>query len=123
MPTVAAKRRIVNVTSVGVHTGGYEVSSAPDEASKAAVANLTRTLARHGAPAVLVNSVAPGAVRTRMMLEESPPAVLAELEGDIPLGRMAEPAEIAALVGFLASAQNTYASGAAFDLNGGLAMA
>lgn len=115
--------RIVNLTSVGVHTGGYSLSSAAYEASKAAVANLTKTLARHGAPrGILVNAVAPGATRTRMLTGETPAPVLAALEADTPLGRLAEPDEIAAAVEFLASSGNTYASGATFDVNGALAM-
>jgi NAD(P)-dependent dehydrogenase (short-subunit alcohol dehydrogenase family) len=42
---------------------------------------------------------------------------------DIPLRRLAEPAEVAVVVAFLASERNTYASGASFDVNGGVAMA
>lgn len=115
--------RIVNVTSVGVHTGGYRPTSALYEASKAAVANLTKTLARYGAErGVLINSVAAGAMRTRMLTDETPPEVLAEIEADIPLGRLAEPGEIAEVIAFLASERNTYAAGASFDVNGGIAM-
>jgi 3-oxoacyl-[acyl-carrier protein] reductase len=115
--------RIVNVTSVGVHTGGYRPTSALYEASKAAVANLTKTLARYGAErGVLINSVAAGAMRTPMLTDETPPEVLAEIEADIPLGRLADPGEVAQAIAFLSSERNTYATGACFDLNGGLAM-
>lgn len=114
--------RVVNVTSVGVHTGGYRVTSALYEASKAAVANLTKTLGRYGADrGVLVNSVAVGAMRTRMMTDDTPPDILARIEQDTPLGRMAEPREAAEVIAFLASDRNTYAVGACFDVNGGLA--
>ena len=116
--------RIVNLTSVGIHTGGYSLTSAVYESTKAAIHNLTKTLARSlTSKGILVNSVAPGGMRTRMILDETPPAVLNDVMRDIPLGRLAEPAEVAEVVAFLASEQNAYASGASFDVNGGLAMA
>jgi NAD(P)-dependent dehydrogenase (short-subunit alcohol dehydrogenase family) len=115
--------RIVNLTSVGIHTGGYSLTSAVYECTKAAIHNLTKTLARSLAPkGILVNSVAPGGMRTRMILDETPPAVLESVMADIPLRRLAEPAEVAEVIAFLASDRNTYASGASFDVNGGVAM-
>jgi NAD(P)-dependent dehydrogenase (short-subunit alcohol dehydrogenase family) len=115
--------RIVNVTSVGVHTGGYSLTSAVYETTKAGIGNLTKTLARSLAPdGVLVNSVAPGAMRTRMILDETPADVIEAVERDIPVRRLAEPVEVAQVVAFLASERNTYVTGAAFDANGGLAM-
>jgi NAD(P)-dependent dehydrogenase (short-subunit alcohol dehydrogenase family) len=116
--------RIVNLTSVGIHTGGYSLTSAVYECTKGAIHNLTKTLARSLAPkGVLVNSVAPGAMATRMILDETPPEVLKEVEADIPIRRLAEAREVAEVVAFLASDANTYASGASFDVNGGVAMA
>jgi NAD(P)-dependent dehydrogenase (short-subunit alcohol dehydrogenase family) len=116
--------RIVNLTSVGVHTGGYRLTSAVYEATKAGVGNLTKTLARALASnGILVNSVAPGAMRTRMILDETPADVLEEVARDIPLGRLGEPLEVAEVVVFLASDRNTYVTGATFDANGGLIMA
>jgi NAD(P)-dependent dehydrogenase (short-subunit alcohol dehydrogenase family) len=115
--------RIVNLTSVGVHTGGYSLTSAVYEASKGAIENFTKTLARALAPkGILVNSVAPGAMKTRMILDETPAEVLAEVERDIPLGRLADPSEVAEAVAFLASDRNTYMTGARVDVNGGVAM-
>jgi NAD(P)-dependent dehydrogenase (short-subunit alcohol dehydrogenase family) len=116
--------RIVNVTSVGIHTGGYSLTSAVYECTKGAIHNLTKTLARSlGEKGILVNSVAPGGMLTRMILDETPKDVLAGVMQDIPLRRLAEPAEVAEVVAFLASERNTYASGASFDVNGGVAMA
>lgn len=116
--------RIVNVTSVGIHTGGYSLTSAVYECTKGAIHNLTKTLARSlGEQGILVNSVAPGGMLTRMILDETPKEVLDGVMQDIPLRRLAEPAEVAAFVAFLASERNTYASGASFDVNGGVAMA
>jgi NAD(P)-dependent dehydrogenase (short-subunit alcohol dehydrogenase family) len=115
--------RIVNVTSIGVHTGGYSLTSAVYEATKGAVANFTKTFARYAAPrGVLINSVAPGGMRTPMLTAETPPELLATVERDIPVGRLAEPHEVAGLVAWLASDRNTYASGASFDVNGGVVM-
>ena len=115
--------RIVNVTSVGVHVGGYSMTSAVYESSKGAVMVFSKTLARYGASrGILVNCVAPGGMRTRMLTADTPAELLAEVERDIPVGRLAEPAEIAALVVHLASDANTYASGATFDVNGGVVM-
>jgi acetoacetyl-CoA reductase len=116
--------RIVNLTSIGIHTGGYSLTSAVYEATKGAIHNFTKTLARSLAPqGILVNSVAPGGMLTRMILDETPPDVLAGVMADIPVRRLAEPAEVAEVVAFLASDRNTYASGASFDVNGGAAMA
>jgi NAD(P)-dependent dehydrogenase (short-subunit alcohol dehydrogenase family) len=116
--------RIVNVTSVGIHTGGFSLTSAVYECTKAAIHNLTKTLARSLAPSgILVNSVAPGGMLTRMLLDETPPAVLEAVAREIPLGRLADPAEVAELIVFLTSDRCSYASGASFDVNGGLAMA
>lgn len=115
--------RIVNVTSIGVHTGGYSLTSAVYEATKAAIGNFTRTFARYGAPrGVLVNSVAPGGMLTPMLTVETSPEVLAEVEKDIPVGRLAEPREVAMVVAHLASPDNSYAAGATFDVNGGVVM-
>jgi NAD(P)-dependent dehydrogenase (short-subunit alcohol dehydrogenase family) len=115
--------RIVNVTSVGIHTGGYSLTSAVYESTKAAIHNLTKTLARSLAPkGILVNSVAPGGMATRMILDETPADVLQGVMQDIPLRRLAEPKEVAEVIAFLASDRNTYASGASFDVNGGSAM-
>lgn len=116
--------RIVNVTSVGIHTGGYSLTSAVYESTKGAIHNFTKTLARSLAPkGILVNSVAPGGMLTRMILDETPPEVLEGVMADIPLRRLAEPAEVGEVIAFLASDRNTYASGASFDVNGGVAMA
>ena len=62
--------RIVNVTSTGVYEGGFTMTSALYEASKGAVAVLTKMLSRHGAgDGILVNTVCPGGMRTGMLLE------------------------------------------------------
>jgi NAD(P)-dependent dehydrogenase (short-subunit alcohol dehydrogenase family) len=126
MPDMAKRGwgRIVNVTSTGVYEGGFTMTSAVYEASKGAVAVLTKMLARHGAPdGILVNTVCPGGMRTRMLIEETPPELLAKAEREmIPLRRLAEPREVGEIVAWLVSERNTYATGAEFDVTGGLAL-
>ncbi len=126
MPDMAARRwgRIVNVTSTGVYEGGFTMTSAVYEASKGAVAVLTKMLSRHGAPdGILVNTVCPGGMRTRMLLEETSPELVAKAEREmIPLRRLAEPVEVARIVAWLVSELNSYATGAEFDITGGIAL-
>lgn len=115
--------RIVNVTSTGVYAGGMNMTSAVYESSKGSVAVLTKMFAKAGAPhGVLVNSLCPGGMRTQMLTKDTPEEVLRQVEGLIPLGRLAEPVEVARMIAWLASDENSYATGATFDINGGLVM-
>ena len=126
MPDMASRGwgRIVNVTSTGVYEGGFTMTSALYEGSKGAVAVLTKMLSRHGAAdGILVNSVCPGGMRTRMLTEETAPELVARAEREmIPLRRIADPVEIARMCVWLVSEENTYATGAEFDITGGLAL-
>ena len=126
MPDMASRGwgRIVNVTSTGVYEGGFTMTSALYEASKGAVAVLTKMLSRHGAgDGILVNTVCPGGMRTGMLLNETSPELVAKAEREmIPLHRIADPAEIGRMIAWLVSDQNTYATGAEFDITGGLAL-
>jgi NAD(P)-dependent dehydrogenase (short-subunit alcohol dehydrogenase family) len=126
MPDMASRGwgRIVNVTSTGVYEGGFTMTSAVYESSKGAVAVLTKMLSRHGAPdGILVNTVCPGGMRTRMLLEETSPELVAKAEREmIPLRRLAEPVEVARIIAWLVSDQNSYATGAEFDITGGIAL-
>jgi len=85
-------------------------------ASKAAQLGLMKTLATEFAPqGILVNAITPGAVATRMV-----PAEYHEAErAVIPLGRLAEPAEIASVVAFLASDEASFITGQVIAANGG----
>lgn len=116
--------RVVNVTSTGVYEGGFTMTSSLYEASKGAVAVLTKMFAKHGAAhGILVNSLCPGGMRTRMLLEQTPSELIERAEQElIPLGRLAEPDEMAAMIRWLVSEQNSYATGAEFDVTGGLAI-
>jgi 3-oxoacyl-[acyl-carrier protein] reductase len=115
--------RIVNVTSTGVYEGGMNMTSALYEASKGAVSVFTKMFAKWGAAkGILVNTVCPGGMRTAMLMDATPPDVVRAVEQRIPLGRLADPVEVAQAVAFLVSDAASYTTGATFDINGGLVM-
>ncbi|HEV8355072.1 MAG TPA: SDR family oxidoreductase, partial [bacterium] len=109
---------IVNMVSIRGLIGGTSTAYA---ASKGGLVALTKTLARNLAPAVRVNAVAPGFVDTAMndhlTIEQR-----AKISEQIPLGRFAEPEEIAQTVVFLASPRASYVTGQTWVLDGGLTM-
>ncbi|MCB1955919.1 MAG: 3-oxoacyl-ACP reductase FabG [Rhodocyclaceae bacterium] len=113
--------RIVNITSVVGSSGN--AGQANYAAAKAGVAGMSRALARElGSRGITVNCVAPGFIDTDMtkaLPEESRVA----LQGQIALGRLGAPSEIAAAVGFLASPGASYVTGTTLHVNGGMYMA
>jgi NAD(P)-dependent dehydrogenase (short-subunit alcohol dehydrogenase family) len=89
-------------------------------AAKAGLHNLTATLAMEWAPEVRVNCIAIGPVRTEYTEESwGGEAGLAEVAAVIPLGRLAEPKDVADLCLFLVSPAARYITGATIDLQGG----
>jgi meso-butanediol dehydrogenase / (S,S)-butanediol dehydrogenase / diacetyl reductase len=88
-------------------------------ATKAGVIELTRSMALELAPKVRVCAVAPGYVLTPMQRAEYSDAMLAEVNGKIPLGRHAKPEEIAGLFAYLASEDAAFATGQVFTMDGG----
>jgi NAD(P)-dependent dehydrogenase (short-subunit alcohol dehydrogenase family) len=118
--------RIVNVTSV--HATNSERGAIAYDAAKGGLDAATRTLALElGAAGVLVNSIAPGFVRTRMSFARGEDELETDwfrdgylASGRIPIGRAAEPDEVAATVSHLVSADNTYITGARIGVDGGL---
>ena len=88
-------------------------------ATKAGVIELTRSMALELAPRVRVCAVAPGYVLTPMQRAEYTDAMLAEVNGKIPLGRHAAPEEIAGLFAYLASDDAAFATGQVFTMDGG----
>lgn len=120
-PMIAAKwGRIINFSSLAAYTGGFQPqTSVAYAATKGAVLTMTRSLSRLLAPHnVLVNAIAPGGVRTPMAATLSESA-LAAYARNVPLGRLAEPEEVAATALFLASDHASYITGAVIDVNGG----
>jgi 3-oxoacyl-[acyl-carrier protein] reductase len=115
--------RIVNLTSSGVYTGGHNMTSAPYEATKGAVSVFTKMFAKHAAAnGILVNAVCPGGMRTRMREQGTPPEVVDEINKQIPLQRTSDPVEVARMVVWLCGDENSYATGATFDIVGGRVM-
>ncbi len=88
-------------------------------ATKAGVIELTKSMALELAPKVRVNAVAPGYVLTSMQRAEYTDEMLAAVNQKIPLRRHAQPAEIAALFAFLASAEASYVTGSVYAIDGG----
>ncbi len=113
--------RIVNVSSTGGRTGGI-FNATVYSASKAGIMSMTKAFGRHFAPdGILVNCIAPGSVNTRLMANLSAASLENAISG-VPLKRLADPAEIAQVIVFLASDRNTYMTGATVDVNGGAVM-
>ena len=112
-------RGIVNFTSQAAKTGGLLIG-APYSAAKAAVLCLTKTLAGEFAgEGIRVNAVAPGIIDTPFL--DLVPGIR-ERATQLPLGRAGDPAEVAAVVSFLLSADASYLTGEIVDVNGGLFM-
>ncbi|MCC6191408.1 MAG: 3-oxoacyl-ACP reductase FabG [Anaerolineales bacterium] len=109
--------RIINTASVSALGN---IGQANYAASKAGVIGLTKTLALEWARfGILVNAVAPGAVNTRMTAA-IPDGIRSALVERIPLKRMAEPEEIAAVHAFLAGDDAGYLTGQVLWVDGGL---
>lgn len=119
--TKARWGRIVNITSVVGSMGNPGQSNYA--ASKAGAEGFSRALAREiGSRSVTVNCVAPGFIdtdMTRELTEDQKNLML----GQIPLGRLGAPEEIAALVGFLCGEEAGYITGETLHINGGMYMA
>ena len=115
--------RIINISSI--HEDWPMPGNAPYCLAKGGVRMLTRTagveLAPHG---ITVVGVAPGAVHTPIdEVTLSDPVAKARLESAIPLGRVAEPEEIARLVAFLASDEASYGTATTYVADGGMMQA
>ena len=112
--------RIINITSVVGASGN--AGQANYAAAKAGVAGMARALARElGSRNITVNCIAPGFIATDMTAE-LPEAQKAALLGQIPLGRLGTPEEIAHAVAFLASPLAGYITGTELHVNGGMYM-
>ena len=122
MRTMMKKRwgRIINVSSVVGFVGNSgQVNYA---AAKAGMTGLTKSIARELAGRnITVNGVAPGYIVTDMT-EGLAEEVQEALKGQIPMGVLGTPADVAAAVGFLASPDSQYMTGQTLHVNGGMYM-
>lgn len=113
--------RIINLSSV--FSNVTKPGRAAYSASKSGLNGLTRTaaveLAKHG---ILVNAVCPGYVETAMTTQNNTPADIEAIKKAIPVGRMADPREIAELVEYLCSERNTYLTGQMITIDGGFSL-
>jgi 3-oxoacyl-[acyl-carrier protein] reductase len=116
----ARKGRIVSITSVVGLTGNP--GQANYAAAKAGIIGFTKSLAREvGSRGITANAIAPGFIDTDMTRALAE-AQRAALNAQIPLGRLGQPADIAAAVAFLCSADAAYITGETLNVNGGMYM-
>ena len=112
--------KIVNMTSVVGVTGN--AGQATYSASKAGVIGFTKTCAKELASrGITVNAIAPGFIHTDMT-DVLPDKVKDAMVHTIPLGRMAEPDEVAAVAAFLVSDMSSYITGQVINVDGGMVM-
>jgi NAD(P)-dependent dehydrogenase (short-subunit alcohol dehydrogenase family) len=124
--------QIINVSSVIGETGN--IGQVNYAASKSGLFGLTKSLAKEAVfqlsraqrpvgdgIGLTVNAVTPGFIATDM-LASTPDKVLDRIRGQIPVGRLGKPEEIARVVGFLAADQSAYITGQIWAVNGGLDM-
>src|SRR5215218_3122393 len=118
--TKARSGRIINITSVVGLIGNAGQSNYA--AAKAGIIGFTKSTAREMASrGITVNAIAPGFIETELTDVLGDDARKAILEG-IPLGRLGQPADVAALVCFLASDAAAYITGQTFTVDGGMVM-
>ncbi len=111
--------RIVNIASMAGRATST-LGGAHYTAAKAGVLGLSRHLAREWAPDnITVNAVSPGIVDTPMVRDATDDSRREAIRASIPLKRLADPAEIAALVCFLVSDEAAYITGTNVDIHGG----
>jgi len=111
--------RIVNIASIAGKEGNP--NAVPYSAAKAGVIGLTKAIAKEVATqGVLVNAVTPAVIETDILKQVTDEHV-AYMTSRIPMGRVGQPEEVAALVGFLCSESVSFSTGAVFDISGGRA--
>lgn len=109
--------KILNIVSRAAHRG--ELTFADYGASKAALTNLTKSIARSCAKdGIVAIAIAPGFIETDMAAPDLETRG-AEIAAEVPLGYVGKPEEVASIVAFFASDAANYANGATIDVNGG----
>ena len=119
-PHLGSGGRIVNVSSTAAENGGGPGAGAY-AAAKAGLIGLTRATAKElGSKGVTVNAIAPGFIGdTPFHATFSSPEAAGSHGGPDALGRAGDPADVAAVVAFLASPESGYLTGTVSDVNGG----
>jgi 3-oxoacyl-[acyl-carrier protein] reductase len=111
--------RIVNIASIAGKEGNPNLAAY--SASKAAVIGLTKSVGKELATeGILVNSIAPAVISTPIN-QKTDPKVLEYMIAKIPMSRVGQPEEVAALVSWLASDECSFSTGACYDISGGRA--
>jgi acetoacetyl-CoA reductase len=112
--------RIINISSVVGQKGNFGQTNYA--AAKAGIIGFTKALALETAKkGITVNAIAPGFVKTAMT-DKIPKEVIDKIVDSIPVGRMAEPSEIARAIVFLADEKSSYITGQVMGINGGFYM-
>lgn len=110
--------RIINISSVNGSKGAYGQTNYA--AAKAGIHGFTKALALEAASrGVTVNTVSPGYLATRMVLEIPGDVLKERILPQIPVGRLGQPTEVAALIGYLCSDEAGFVTGANIAINGG----
>ena len=118
IPHMGPGSAIVNSSSV--NSDMPKPTLAPYAMTKAGIANFTASLAQmYGDKGIRANSVAPGPVWTPLIPATMPPEQVASFGSEVPLGRAAQPAELAPAYVLLASDEGSYISGARLAVTGG----
>jgi NAD(P)-dependent dehydrogenase (short-subunit alcohol dehydrogenase family) len=126
LPQMRSQRRGAIVTIASIHAFVTSTGKFPYAAAKSGVVGLTRSLALDEAKSqIRLNAVCPGYTRTRLLMQgvesaADPEAAEREMLAIHPLGRIAEPAEIANVVAFLASDEASFITGTSIMVDGGL---
>jgi NAD(P)-dependent dehydrogenase (short-subunit alcohol dehydrogenase family) len=123
LPSLGAGGRIVAVSSFVAHVFRAHVQPFPaSAAAKASVEAMVKSLALELGPrGITVNAVAPGFIRKDAGAHRAmPPERLKAVEAEIPLGRIGEPDDVAAAIGFLLSPDAGYITGQVLHVSGGL---
>ena len=116
---LSSSARIINMASMAGRNGGLKTGLAYS-ASKGGVIALSRGMARQLAgEGIAVNAVCPGTTDSEI-IRAWPEETITALKQSIPVGRLGKPADIAAVVCFLASEEAGFITGASIDVNGGM---